>query len=134
MASKTVEDAILQRTNHNHPNIFEKIFCEIRDTTSSNQMLIGMSLGWVSGFFALKIGRTTMMAIGGGMILLEMANANKLIKINWDRVNENFEDVKYEIKKQKESTWINEAVYFAEKYTSFSSGFLGGFLIGLGSH
>lgn len=125
----------LEKNNHNH-GIFERLFSGIGGVTSSNQMMVGMSVGWMSGFCALKIGRPTIMALGGGLILLQIAIENDVIKIDWERVNDNFERKKGTNKQEKENTliWLNKIARFAEKYTSFSSGFLGGFLIGLAAH
>ncbi|XP_044764993.1 FUN14 domain-containing protein 1B-like [Coccinella septempunctata] len=128
---RVVENIVLPENGNK--GVLGKILDEISKTTPTKQMIIGVSSGWVSGFLAMKIGKTTAMALGGGIILLQVASEKGFIKINWDKVNENIDKVE-DIVSQEQLTWVDKIAKFAEKNSTFSSGFLGGFLIGLASH
>ncbi|XP_044753212.1 FUN14 domain-containing protein 1-like [Coccinella septempunctata] len=114
--------------------IFEKFFSKISGTTPSNQMIIGTCMGWISGFLALKVGRTTMMALGGALMLLQIADENELIKIDWKNVHDNFAKAELAQKQEEKTAVVKRIASIAENSTPFSSGFLGGFLIGLAAH
>lgn len=45
----------------------------------------------LTGFTLLKVGKATAAAIGTGIFLLQIANHNGYIKINWDKVTEKAE-------------------------------------------
>ncbi|XP_045481847.1 FUN14 domain-containing protein 1-like [Harmonia axyridis] len=130
---KTIENVVLSEKKKENMSIFEKILGEIGKATPAKQMMIGVSVGWVSGFLAMRIGKTTAMAVGGGIILLQIANEKGFIKINWDKVNQNIDKVE-DLVNRDQSTWMNKITKFAARNSTFTSGYLGGFLIGLGSH
>lgn len=41
----------------------------------------------------MRVGKTAALALGGGIILLEIASEKGYIKINWDKVQENLDKV-----------------------------------------
>jgi FUN14 domain-containing protein 1 len=41
----------------------------------------------------MRVGKTAALALGGGIILLEIANEKGYIKINWDKVQKNLDKV-----------------------------------------
>ncbi|RZC34638.1 FUN14 domain-containing protein 1-like [Asbolus verrucosus] len=74
-------------------SFFEKIFGDISKTSATKQIALGTTTGWVTGFLAMRVGKTAALALGGGIILLEIANEKGYIKINWDKVNKNLDKV-----------------------------------------
>ncbi|KAL3290211.1 hypothetical protein HHI36_023570 [Cryptolaemus montrouzieri] len=126
-------DTLGKSDEENIKSSLERILSEIGKTTPTKQMVLGVSSGWLSGFLAMRIGKTTALALGGGIILLQIASEKGYIKINWDKVNSKIDRVE-KVVNQHQSTWVDKVVKFAQSNTTFSSGFLGGFLIGLASH
>lgn len=47
----------------------------------------------LTGYLAMKIGKTAACALGGGIILLEIANEKGYIRVNWDKVNRQIDKV-----------------------------------------
>lgn len=73
--------------------ILEKILGDISKTSATKQMIMGVGSGWLTGFLAIRIGKTTALALGGGIILLQIASEKGYVKINWDKVNKNMNKV-----------------------------------------
>lgn len=51
----------------------------------------------VTGFTFFKIGKATAAAIGSGIFILQIANHNGYIKINWDKVTKKAEELSEKI-------------------------------------
>ena len=47
----------------------------------------------LTGFTLIKVGKATAAAIGSGIFLLQIANHNGYIKINWDKVSKKAEEL-----------------------------------------
>lgn len=47
----------------------------------------------MTGFLSMKVGKTAALALGGGIILLQIANEKGYININWDKVNKKLDKV-----------------------------------------
>lgn len=71
----------------------EKILGDISKTSATKQMILGVSSGWMTGFMAMRVGKPAALALGGGIILLQIVNEKGLIKINWDKVNRQIDNV-----------------------------------------
>ncbi|XP_018571330.1 FUN14 domain-containing protein 1 isoform X2 [Anoplophora glabripennis] len=117
-------------------SIIEKILGDVSKTSATKQLLLGTSSGWVTGFLAMRVGKTAALALGSGIILVQIANEKGYIKINWDKVNKNIDNITDKVEETitgETSTFMDKVMKFARKSTSFTTGFIGGFLIGLGS-
>ncbi|KRT80257.1 hypothetical protein AMK59_6980, partial [Oryctes borbonicus] len=67
-------------------NMIAKVMNNISNSSSTQQLLIGTASGWTTGYITLKVGKTAAFAIGGGIILLQIAQNQGYIKIDWDRI------------------------------------------------
>ncbi|KAH0820289.1 hypothetical protein GEV33_002501 [Tenebrio molitor] len=74
-------------------SFIEKFFGDVSKISATKQIALGTSTGWVTGFLAMRVGKTAALALGGGIILLEIANEKGYIKINWDKVQKNLDKV-----------------------------------------
>ncbi|XP_050501230.1 FUN14 domain-containing protein 2-like [Diabrotica virgifera virgifera] len=98
----------------------------------SKHVLIGASAGFITGIVTTKVGKSAALALGGGMLLLQVLNEMEVITINWDRVN-------HTISNTHEENIVNGAVLYLKKIKEFvqnknvclTYGFLAGFLIGI---
>ncbi|XP_056633451.1 FUN14 domain-containing protein 2-like isoform X2 [Diorhabda sublineata] len=118
-------------------SFFQTVFGDISKTSASKQIILGASSGWITGFVTMKVGKTAALALGGGIILLQVANEKGYIRINWNKINKNLDKVVDKVEEQitgESSSWTDKVMNFARNNTPFSSGFIGGFLIGLASH
>jgi len=100
------------------------------------QVFLGGVSGWLTGFLAMKVGKAAATAIGGGIILLQIANYKGYININWNRLNRDVEKIGKQIQTEasgKKKDWSDKIRTYAQDNTYTAVGFSGGFLIGLAS-
>uniref|UniRef100_A0A8C0X806 FUN14 domain-containing protein 1 n=1 Tax=Castor canadensis TaxID=51338 RepID=A0A8C0X806_CASCN len=78
-------------------------------------------------------------AVGGGFLLLQIASHSGYVQIDWKRVEKDVNKAKRQIKKRANkaapeiNNIIEEATEFIKQNIVISSGFVGGFLLGLAS-
>ncbi|XP_028135687.2 FUN14 domain-containing protein 1A-like [Diabrotica virgifera virgifera] len=110
----------------------KKILHVLRSNAKSKQVLVGASAGFITGIVTTKIGKSAALALGGGMMLLQVLNEMEYININWDRVNDT-------VNNSVEENMANGAALYLKKVKEFVKnknvcimyGFVGGFLIGI---
>uniref|UniRef100_A0A2K5RXA9 FUN14 domain containing 1 n=1 Tax=Cebus imitator TaxID=2715852 RepID=A0A2K5RXA9_CEBIM len=84
-----------------------------------------------------KSGKLAATAVGGGLRLLQIASHSGYVQIDWKRVEKDANKAKRQIKKWANKTapefnnLIEEATEFITQNIVISSGFVGGFLLGL---
>ena len=48
----------------------------------------------------MRIGRVVAIAVGGGIILIQIANEKGYIKLNWSKINKNIDKVTDKVEKE----------------------------------
>ncbi|KAM9732207.1 FUN14 domain-containing protein 1-like [Dama dama] len=92
-----------------------------------------------AGFLFQKVGKLAATAVGGGFLLLQIASHSGYVQIDWKRVEKDVNKAKRQIKKRANkaapeiNNIIEEATEFVKQNIVISSGFVGGFLLGLAS-
>merc|ERR1712127_113138 len=71
--------------------IVEMITKYASEGSNPKQLAIGGVSGWVTGYVAMKIGKTVATAVGGSLILLQLAHHKGYISVNWSKVNKDLE-------------------------------------------
>ncbi|KAF5283426.1 hypothetical protein FQA39_LY04802 [Lamprigera yunnana] len=71
----------------------DKILGDVSKTSATKQILLGASSGWLTGCLAMKVSRVAAFSLGGGILLLQVANEKGYIKINWDKINKQIDKV-----------------------------------------
>ncbi|XP_067849001.1 FUN14 domain-containing protein 1 [Heptranchias perlo] len=105
----------------------------------ATQLMMGGVTGWCAGFVFQKIGKLAATAIGGGFLLMQVANHSGYIKVDWKRVEKDVNKAKRQLRKKANkaapeiNTFIEESAEFVKKNIVLTSGFVGGFLLGLAS-
>lgn len=115
-------------------SIIERALGDISKTSATQQLLIGSASGWVTGVVATKFGKLLAVALGGGIIALQVANHQGYITVNWDQIMRRVDKVadKVEERVNKEGPkWMDKVGVFARRNTCLAAGFLGGFFIGM---
>lgn len=74
-------------------SIIEKILGDVSKTSATKQIIIGTTSGWMTGFLTMKVGKVAAFAVGGGIIILQIAAHQGYIKINWDKVQKKAEKI-----------------------------------------
>ncbi|EPY76825.1 hypothetical protein CB1_001378002 [Camelus ferus] len=106
----------------------------------ATQLLIGGVTGWCTGFMFQKVEKLAPTAVGGGFILLQLANHTGYIKVDWQQMEEDMKKAKEQLKNCKSNQIPKEVKNKAEEVMSFVKknvivigGFLGGFMLGMSS-
>lgn len=108
-----------------------KIVDEISKSSSTKQLFIGSAAGWwvkksnfllffwlvnailirTTGYITLKVGKTAAFAVGGGIILLQIAQQKGYITIDWKKIKEKAESSSEKV----ESTYGKDGSKWIEK-------------------
>ncbi|XP_021947212.1 FUN14 domain-containing protein 2 isoform X2 [Folsomia candida] len=101
--------------------------------STPRQVFLGGVSGWLTGFLAMKVGKAAATAVGGGIILLQIANYKGYININWNRLNRDAEKIQKQIVTGAKPDWTDKIRTYAQDNSCTIPAFAGGFLLGLAS-
>ncbi|EDO32705.1 predicted protein [Nematostella vectensis] len=117
---------------------------DLGNRTTIQQIGIGGATGWFAGYMCKKIGKLTISAIGGGILILQIAHKTGYININWKKVEKDYNKVSrhverevYKVAQGNSSTeqrivGTGRQIFdYAKRNMAAASGFAGGFLIGM---
>ncbi|XP_026860994.2 FUN14 domain-containing protein 1 isoform X2 [Electrophorus electricus] len=96
----------------------------------TTQIMMGGVTGWCAGYLFQKVGKVAATAVGGGFLLLQ---------VDWKKVKKDVNKAKKHLKKKANkaapefNSFIEESTEFLKRNIVVSSGFVGGFLLGLAS-
>ncbi|XP_043287775.1 FUN14 domain-containing protein 1 isoform X3 [Venturia canescens] len=117
-------------------SIIDKILGDVSKTSATKQIVIGTASGWATGFLTMKVGKVVAFAVGGGIIVLQVAAHQGYIKINWDKIQKKADKITDKVEEKitgegpkfmdKVGTWCRKNSYAA-------TSFIGGFILGLAS-
>ncbi|XP_026874245.2 FUN14 domain-containing protein 1-like [Electrophorus electricus] len=105
----------------------------------ATQIVMGGVTGWCAGYLCQRVGKIAATAVGGGFLLLQIANHTGYVQVDWKKVEKDVNKAKRRLKKKANqaapeiNTFIEEATEFVKRNIVLSSGFVGGFLLGLAS-
>ncbi|KYN14440.1 FUN14 domain-containing protein 2 [Trachymyrmex cornetzi] len=101
-------------------SFLEKIMGDVSKSSATKQIIIGSTSGWVTGFVTMKIGKVAACAVGGGIIMLQIAAHQGYIKINWDKIMSKAEKITDKV----EEKITGEGPNFMDKYNFLNIVFL----------
>ncbi|XP_062236200.1 FUN14 domain-containing protein 1 isoform X2 [Platichthys flesus] len=107
----------------------------------ATQIAMGGVTGWCAGYVFQRVGKIAATAVGGGFLLLQIANHSGYVQVDWKKVEKDVNKAKKHLKKRADkavpeiNTFIEEvkATDFIKRNIVMSSGFVGGFFLGLAS-
>ncbi|XP_023251416.1 FUN14 domain-containing protein 1 isoform X1 [Seriola lalandi dorsalis] len=107
----------------------------------ATQLMMGGVTGWCAGYLFQRVGKIAATAVGGGFLLLQIANHSGYVQVDWKKVEKDVNKAKKHLKKKANkaapeiNTFIEEvkATDFIKRNIVLSSGFVGGFFLGLAS-
>lgn len=111
-------------------------FKDVTKASPAKQLTVGGLSGWCVGFVFTKAGKMAATAIGGSLLLFQIAQHQGYVKVNWTRVNKDMQQVKNELAKKtngKLPRIFEESQQFFKDNVFLATGFLGGFLLGMAS-
>jgi FUN14 domain-containing protein 1 len=74
-------------------SIVKKIFGDVDKASATKQIAIGAVTGWTTGYVSMKVGKTVAIALGGSILLLQVANQQGYINIDWNKINKKVDKV-----------------------------------------
>lgn len=116
-----------------HVSWQEWIVREMEKATPAKQLVAGGMSGWASGFMCAKVGRVAAIAVGGSIILLQIAIYQGFVQVNWTRLERRLEDTRRRINKQTLDnlpTLAENLREFARRHFLLTGSFVAGFFIG----
>lgn len=87
--------------------------------SGATQLCIEGVPGWYPAFRSLKVGKFAATAVGGGLVLLHLADLTEYIKVDWQQVEENMKKAKEQLKIPKNKPVPTEVKGTAEEVVSF---------------
>lgn len=103
----------------------------------ATQIAIGGVSGWCAGYLFQKVGKVAATAVGGGLLMLQVANNSGYIQVDWKRVEKDVNKAKKQLKKGTDQasteldTVFKKSTEFVKKNIVVTSSFVGGFLLGM---
>lgn len=116
------------------PGWIDQALTEMEKATPAKQLLVGGISGWVSGYVCGKVGRIAAVAVGGSIILLQIAHYQGFIQINWNRLERRLEDTRRHLNEQTFDNLPFVVEYlreFARRHFLLTGSFFAGFLVGM---
>ncbi|XP_021925864.1 FUN14 domain-containing protein 2 isoform X2 [Zootermopsis nevadensis] len=110
----------------------DKVLGDVGKSSAVKQLLLGSISGWCTGFITMKVGKLIAVVVGGSIILLQVANHQGYIKVDWDKVHKQVEKVEDKATGHSPK-WMEKVGALACKNAWAAAGFLGGFFFGLAS-
>ena len=90
----------------------------------------------MSGYIMMKVGKAAATAVGGSLILLQIAHYKGYVTVDWNRLTNDTSSLsdrmKQKLRLQTKSTG-EKMLDFAQKNIYLAGGFTGGFFIGIAS-
>uniref|UniRef100_A0A8C6TAS6 FUN14 domain-containing protein 2 n=1 Tax=Neogobius melanostomus TaxID=47308 RepID=A0A8C6TAS6_9GOBI len=105
----------------------------------ATQIAIGGLSGWCTGYLFQKVGKVAATAVGGGLLMLQIANNSGYIQVDWKRVEKDVNKAKKQLKQGTNQasaeldTVFQKSTEFVKKNIVVTSSFVGGFLLGMAS-
>lgn len=138
MASEGKDEAVRKINQLDLKNqtkgLITKVAENINKTTAMKQLALGSVSGWTTGFLTMKVGKTAAFAVGGGIIVYQIAFHTGYVNMDWDQVKKKAQNTSKKIETQYNGAqFLSNVKRFSRANTYFTAGFVGGFLIGLAS-
>lgn len=105
----------------------------------TSQIMMGGVTGWCACYLFQRVGKIMATAVGGGFLLLQIANHSGYVQVDWRKVEKDVNKAKKHLKKKANkaspelNSFIEESTEFVKRNIVVSGGFVGGFLLGLAS-
>ncbi|CAG2257850.1 unnamed protein product [Mytilus edulis] len=112
----------------------QKAFGDISKRSAAQQITIGGVSGWVSGFLFIKVTKAVVVTMGLSLVLIQVAQHQGYIKINYKAIQSEIKKTKDVINKEANRHYpgvVENAKRFLQKNMFLAGGFAGGFLIGV---
>jgi len=100
------------------------------------QMIVGGSAGWLAGYLTMKLGKMAATAVGGTLLILQIAHHKGYIKVDWNKMTNDSTSMADKLKRKlhlKSKSGMEKFQDFAAENIYIAGGFTGGFFLGIAS-
>eukprot|EP00090_Calanus_glacialis_P030800 TRINITY_DN5006_c0_g1_i1.p1 TRINITY_DN5006_c0_g1~~TRINITY_DN5006_c0_g1_i1.p1 ORF type:complete len:150 (-),score=56.07 TRINITY_DN5006_c0_g1_i1:164-613(-) len=114
----------------------EKIMSDLAKAPVPKQLAVGGVAGWTAGYLTMKAGKMAATAIGGSLLLLQIAHHKGYIKVDWNKMTTDSASMADKIKKKlhmKSKSGFEKFQEWSAKNVYLAGGFTGGFFLGIAS-
>jgi len=115
---KDLNNAKIEKMSENASKFMGGILGDISSRSAYSQIFIGATAGWVTGFATMKVGKFAAFAIGGGIILMEIAHQEGYIEIDWSKITRKIDKVTDKVETAvtgQEKNWVDKAERFVDR-------------------
>ncbi|KAK3801054.1 hypothetical protein RRG08_013450 [Elysia crispata] len=116
-------------SDRNINSVVQRIMGDITAASAGRQAAIGGVTGCVAGYLTNKIGRVVGLSLAGTFILFQIAQHKGYVKVNWTQVQRALTKAKAEAR--IDELKLRQIRNFVEDNFFLSTGFMGGFAVGL---
>merc|ERR1712112_591614 len=117
-------------------NFAEKILDDLGRAPAPKQLLAGGAAGWLSGYCVMKAGKMAATAVGGTLLLLQIAHHKGYIKVDWSKVSNDSVTMADKLKQKlhiKSKSGFEKFQEWSAKNIYLAGGFTGGYFLGIAS-
>ncbi|XP_059483268.1 FUN14 domain-containing protein 1 [Neocloeon triangulifer] len=68
-------------------NFIDKFLGDVSKKSATKQLIWGGASGLCTGFISMRVGKAAATALGGGILLLTIANQKGYISVDWDKLS-----------------------------------------------
>lgn len=110
----------------------KKLIDDLKKSSNAKQLTVGAVSGFATGYLAAKFGKIVATAIGGSLLLIQIAKYNGYIDIDWKKFNDDVKVAKAKIDKNKSKVpqLVENVSQFASENVVLAGGFASGLLLG----
>jgi FUN14 domain-containing protein 1 len=65
---------------------FKKVLRDLSKAPAPQQIAAGAGAGWITGYLTMKVGKMAATAVGGSLLLLQIAHHKGYVKVDWNKV------------------------------------------------
>eukprot|EP00092_Neocalanus_flemingeri_P004978 GFUD01005354.1.p1 GENE.GFUD01005354.1~~GFUD01005354.1.p1 ORF type:complete len:151 (-),score=57.50 GFUD01005354.1:346-798(-) len=114
----------------------DKICSDLAKASVPKQLGVGGVAGWTTGYLTMKAGKMAATAIGGTLLLLQIAHHKGYIKVDWNKMTSDSASMADKIKKKlhlKSKSGLEKFQEWSARNIYLAGGFTGGFFLGIAS-
>ena len=113
-----------------------RVMSDLAKASAPKQLAAGGATVWFAGYMTMKLGKMAATAIGGTLLILQIAHHKGYIKVNWDKMTNDSTSMADKMKKKlhiQSKSGMQRFQDFASKNIYVAGGFTGGFFLGIAS-
>ena len=100
------------------------------------QIAVGAGTGWLAGYMTMKVGKMAATAVGGSLLLLQIAHHKGYVTVDWNKMTKDSTSLSDKVKdklRMRSKSQLERFSEFAADNIYIAGGFTGGFFLGIAS-